>query len=65
MPTAASRSNCSANCSTARLESAETAGQRIVVDAGRMRPRDHLAAVGVEVGLVQMGVGVEVHGGKK
>ena len=29
------------------------------LDAGRTRPGDHLAAIGVELRLVQMGVGVE------
>ena len=31
-------------------------------DPGVTCPRDHLAAVGVEVRLIEMGVGVEVHG---
>ena len=64
MPTAASKSYWSANFSTATLESAETAGQRIAETPALTCPCDHLAAVGVELRLVQVGVRVEVHGGK-
>ncbi len=61
MPTAASSSYSAANRTTARLDSAETAGQTHRLDPRPPRPCNHFAAVGVEILLVEMGVGVNKH----